>query len=322
MKKALNLILIYFIFLFSGIIAGTVIYSFYLNVLNYIAGREIILFRFADLLKSFFFIAYCMTFLICPIVSYYRIRHPGGFAQTIAYFLICIITWCGVFPGVYLLNNYCDTKFPIVESHESLSEGYFREVDGKVYYFTKDFESENGNVPVSSVVTINTSEAGGVEYSTIRDLPSWDFNKKAAPYREIQVKENFTDKSFRLPIDFMVLIENAKKSFSGLRYLLCFASLVLLICSLYGITSFFDWKLLNTVFLFFSAFIVLCVNTAYYFTGFEKVISKITNNSFFNMLGKNIDEPLLFVINLFVMLVFIVLGIVKFGVHKHREKER
>lgn len=322
MRKALNLFLIYFVFLIAGLAAGTVLYSFYLNVLNFIAGREIVLFKLSDVLKSFFFIAYCLVLLICPLVAYYRIRHPGGFAQTIAYCIICIITWCCLLPGIYYLNDYCNEKFALENSYSSLSSGYFREVDGKIYYFTKEFESENGNVPVTSAVVINTSENGGVEYQTVRDLSNWDFNKKAYPYREILVKDNFDDKTFNLPVDFNILINSAKSCFVGWKYLFCVLSMALLISSLYALTSYFEWKLLNTVILFFGTFLVLCVNTAYYYPIFDVVKHKIMNNSFFNMLGTYINEPLLFVLNTVFVLVCIILGIVKFVVHKHAESER
>ena len=110
--------------------------------------------------------------------------------------------------------------------------------------------------------------------------------------------------------NFNILINSAKSCFVGWKYLFCVLSMALLISSLYALTSYFEWKLLNTVILFFGTFLVLCVNTAYYYPIFDVVKHKIMNNSFFNMLGTYINEPLLFVLNTVFVLVCIILGIV------------
>lgn len=322
MKKALNLIFAYFVFLIGGIIAGTFIYNFYLNVIQYVAGSEVDLFNKADLFKSFFFIAYCSVFLICPVVSYYRIRHPAGLSQTIAYILICVITWGILLPGVYKLEDICNSKFHFDSQRVPLSAGYFRKVDNRIYYFTKEFQSEDYSRGESTAVIIDTAENGKVRYENLKDYDTAEFNRKASPFREIMIKENFSEKTVSIPIDFNLLILNTKKSIDGgLVSFLFFLSLALIICSLYGITNFFDWKLLNSVLLFFGVMLILLVNTAYYFPVFDAVKSKITNNNFFIFLGKFTTEPLLSVINLIFMIMFIVVGIVKFAVHKHGNKE-
>ena len=78
MKKALKLFVIYLIVLITGTVLGTVLYSFYLNLLGFIAGREIKFFTDQELFKSAFYVMFCMLLLVLPLISYYRIRHPGG----------------------------------------------------------------------------------------------------------------------------------------------------------------------------------------------------------------------------------------------------
>lgn len=322
MKKALNLLFAYFVFLIGGIIAGTFVYNFYLNVIQYVTGNEIDLFNKADLFESFFFISYCTIFLICPIVSYYRIRHPAGISQTIAYCIICVITWGLLLPGVYKIENICTQKFQFVEHRTPLSSGYFRKVDNKIYYFTKDFQSSDYTRGETSTIIIDTSENGKVNFENVKDYDTAEFNRKAKPFREIMIKKTFSEKTVSIPIDFNLIIMNAKKSMDGgLISFLFFLSISLIICSLYGLTNFFDWKLLNSVLLFFGVMLIFLINTSYYLPVFDAVKFKITNNNFFHLLGRFTDEPLLFVINIFFMISFIVIGIVKFAVHKHGKKE-
>ena len=113
MKKAINLIITYLLLLFIGWILGSVIYSIYLNSLNYVSGNRIKFFSLTDLVQSGIYVAYCLIFFICPVISYYRGRHPAGISQTIAYVLICLFTWGVLFPGVYYTNKAVEKKIKL-----------------------------------------------------------------------------------------------------------------------------------------------------------------------------------------------------------------
>lgn len=324
MKKALKLILIYFIFLILCLFAGTVLYSFYLDVLNFIAGHEIVLFDKSIIIKAFFTIAYSLTFIICPIVSYYRIRHSAGIAQTIGYFVICIITWGIYLPGIYYLNNFCNQNFQIEETSASLSEGYFRKVDSKVYYFTDEFKKDDKAFGETTSTTINLSNNGTIAFEKVYDYPTSEFNRKAAPFKDILIKDTFTSSLIKIPVDFNVFIKIINKCFSnGLnwKYIILLLSAACLICSLYGVTNVFEWRLLNSVLLFFGTTLILIVNSSYYNPVFSSIINKLTDNGFFYTIGTFVEEPLLFVINVLFMLVAITIGIIKFCVHKHSLKQ-
>ena len=62
MKKALKLFVIYLIVLITGTVLGTILYSFYLNLLGFIAGREIKFFTDQELFKSACYLYHFM----CP----------------------------------------------------------------------------------------------------------------------------------------------------------------------------------------------------------------------------------------------------------------
>ena len=105
MKKALKLALIYFIILIIGTILGTILYSFYLNLLGYIAGKEISFLTNSELLNSFFYVLFCMLLFIIPVIAYYRIRHPGGILQFVVYVVLCLLTWIILIPCTFKLQD-------------------------------------------------------------------------------------------------------------------------------------------------------------------------------------------------------------------------
>ena len=324
MKKALKLALIYLIVLIIGTVLGTVLYSLYLNLLGFIAGRDIIFFKDEELFKSFFYVIFCMLLFILPLIAYYRIRHPAGILQLVVYMVLCLVTWGVLMPLTFQLQNFCYKRFSFESQTETLSPNYFRMVDDDVYYFTKEFKVySTGRAAEAPAIIIDTSEDGGVEYRVMGDYPSHPLNRKALPFREVQLKRIFGDSENPVPINFKLLNSLIKGAYSGgLKHLLTLISLVLLICSLYGITSFFDWRLLNAVILFISMAAILCLNSMYFAPQFDPLKTRIMNLSFFRAFGGIVSEPILFIINCFFALIFITTGIVRFAVRKHAKNAR
>lgn len=324
MKKALKLALIYLVILILGTVLGTLLYSLYLNLLGFISGRDITFFTDTELFQSLFYVMPCMLIFIIPVISYYRIRHPGGVLQFIVFIILCLITWVVLMPATLKLRDFCNKKFNFKIEREALSPNYFRKVDDKVYYFTREFESSGaGSVAEAPAIIIDTSEYGEVDYRVIGDYPGFALNKKALPYREVQLKNIFGADENQIPIDFKLLITKINSEYTpDLRQLLLLFSFVLVMCSIYGITGFFDWRLLNAVILFITVALILCVNSLYYAPQFDILKSRIMSNGFFRGFGGIVSEPMLFLINCFFALVFIITGIVKFAVRQHAKKAR
>ena len=324
MKKALKLALIYLIILIIGTVLGTILYSFYLNLLGFVSGRDITFFSDDELFKSLFYVIPCMLIFIIPVISYYRIRHPGGVLQLIVYIVLCALTCAVIMPASFKLQDFCNRKFSFSSTTESLSPNYFRKVDDDVYFFTKEFESTSaGRAAESTAIIIDTSEYGEVEFRTIGDYPNLDINRKALPFREIQLKNIFGDGENPVYINFPILISMISGAYwGGLSHLLTLLSFVLLLCSLYGITNFFDWRLLNAIMIFIITALILCFNSIYFMPMFEPIKNRLTNNGFFTAFGRVVNEPLLFTINCIFALLFIITGIVNFAVRKHAKKAR
>ena len=261
---------------------------------------------------------------IIPVISYYRIRHPGGVLQLIVYIILCALTWIVLMPASFKLRDFCNRKFSFAAHTESLSPNYFRKVDDDVYYFTKEFESSSaGRAAESTAIIIDTSEYGDVEFRTIGDYPNLDINRKALPFREIQLKNIFGDGENPVYINFPILISMISGAYwGGFSHILTLLSFVLLICSLYGVTNFFDWRLLNAIMIFIITAFVLCFNSIYFMPLFEPIKNRVMNMRFFMAFGRIVSEPLLFIINSIFALLFIITGIVRFAVRSHAKKAR
>ena len=324
MKKALKLALIYLIVLITGTILGTILYSFYLNLLGFVAGRDIVFFKDEELFKSFFYVLFCMQLFIIPLISYYRIRRPGGVLQLVVYIILCSITWALLMPASIKLREYCNRKFTFEKNTETLSPNYFRKVGNDVYYFTRDFSvSVQGRAPEAPAIIIDTAEDGEVEYRTVADYPSLDLNRKAAPFREIQLKNIFGEDESPVPINFRLLYSMISGAyFGGFVHLLTLISFVLLLCSVYGITDFFEWRLLNAVILFITTALILCLNSLYFSPLFDALKANLMSKGFFRGFGRIVSEPILFIINCVFALLFITTGIVKWAIKKHAKKAR
>ena len=98
MKKAIKILLVYFVYLLLTICFGTVFYMAFLGVVNATAGHKVVFWNQELFIKTFFFIAVCSLSLICPFLISYRIRHRSGFLQTIVYIIVCVINWGILFP--------------------------------------------------------------------------------------------------------------------------------------------------------------------------------------------------------------------------------
>ena len=324
MKKALKLAIVYLVVLIVGTIIGTILYSFYLNLLGFVSGREIVFFKDSELFKSLFYVIPCMLIFILPVIAYYRIRHPGGALQLIVYIVLCALTWVLLMPGSFKLYDFCNRKFSFKTEREYLSPDYFRKAGDNVYYFTQEFSvSSLGRAVEAPAIIIDTTEEGGVEFRKVVDFPSSDLNRKAAPFREVQLKSIFGDGENPVSIDFRLLMSMISGAYSGgLSHILTLFSFVLLLCSVYAITNFFDWRLLNAIILYITTALILCFNSIYFMTFFDPIKTRLMTSGALKAFGKVVSEPLLFICNILLAIILITGGIVRFAVRRHAAKVR
>ena len=146
-------------------------------------------------------------------------------------------------------------------------------------------------------------------------------NRKAQPFREVQLKNIFGENSNPIPVDFRLLNSMISGAYSGgIQHILTLISFVLLLCSVYGITNFFDWRLLNTIMLYIITASIIIWNSFYFAAEFEAVRNRVNNFGMFKALGGIVNEPFLFITNIFFALVLITMGTIKFAVRKHAQR--
>lgn len=313
MKKALNLVFRYFTILIAGTLIGTLFYTFYLNVLSFVAGQDLDIWSLDIIMQSVFHVAIVMCFLIFPLLSYYRIKHSGGLAQNIAYILLFFLTAALVFPGVLKLKKMYFEKNPPVTRISHLSGGYFRtNTDGsKVYYFTRDFFSNPINGDDTTTVIINTSDEGKVEIEKIKDTPDFPLYEEAKPYNEILAKKAFGRLKIFEDGIFHTLVEKAEIAFDkGFTFYLGFSSIMLLFASIYAFTSLFKWKLLSTFVLILNSVLIVLLYNIYNSPISLSLRNRLGNNRFMYWLSNYTDEPPFMFVCVIISVIFIIAGLV------------
>lgn len=312
MKKALTLIIFYFLFAIFGLFFYGFFYSLYLNVVNFIVGNEIELFSLDSFIRSIFYAGYCLAFFICPIVAYYRSRHIGGIIQIFAYILLCFFTWFLFVPGLNRIEKFYENRVQTENSQIRLSKGYFRSVGGKTYYFTENFKENENGIEDAHAVIINHYNENPIEIRDIPNSPYFELKTNAKPYSEILIKQfSFNEKLMNF-IDFDYLVQKVKKALDNPFYdYFEFLSFAILICSVFALTQLFSWKLLNTASLFFCFSLILMINSTDFFGFVDFLTPRIANNSFYLFLLNFFENPILFCLNILLTLILIIIGIVR-----------
>ncbi len=317
MKKAFKLILTYFLTFILTTAVGVLFYSVYLGIQNYVAGQDFVFFQKEDFLRALFYVVSCVILLICPAMIYVRISNRGGIAHFIVFILLSAVTWGVLIPVQIKLED--KIFYNAKDSSKILSGGYFRESDGKIWYFTSDY---NANPYVSpTTIVIDTAEKGEVKVQ--KTSPSRDFTlfRDSAPYSDILIKDMFAQKNPSQPlISFSLIMQHAENALNkGWTFYLAFISLGLLLCSLYGAADLFRWKLLNCSFMMAATFLILAANTLYFHPLVTSFCRQYVNGqSFFVFLSKYMDYPLLVLVNSVFSLVFVIIGIIRFATRKKR----
>lgn len=323
MKKALSLIFMFFIFLFAGIIISTILYSAYLGILNYVVGLKLPVFEVSTITNAFFYILPLIILLECPVLCYYRVRHVGKLPQIITYIIISLICWVVLFPFTLNLQKQYFSKNDITYQKYDLTSSYFRKLDDRIFYFTDNFDSKKSGTDELNSVVINTTENGEVLTTNLPTSKDFILYREAYPFTDNLIKDSFSTDNLKFLIDYKIILNRGYTAFNkGITFYLGFLTFALALISLFAFSNFFNWRLINAVFIIFSTIIIFFINTFYYnpvFDTFKKQF--IYNNNLFAFLGKYVDEPLLCIINITISLILLISGFVNFIVKKSKLKK-
>lgn len=312
----------YFAILILGLLVGTLFYSFYLNVLNFVAGQTLEIWDADIIIESLFYVAIAMCFLIFPILSYYRARHPGGIPQTITYIVLSAITILLLFPATIQLQKKYYDKFPQSNRITHLSGNYFRQTGDKVYYFTRDFITNPVTGDNTTAIIIDTTENGKVEIQEVEDTPDFELYTAAKPFKEILAKTAFEGSSFSNGRGYITTVVNkAREAFDkGFSFCLGFMAIILAFASMYALTSFFQWKLLNAFVIILNSWLFISAMGFYATPAADGLRNALENNRIMDWCKGYVDDPALICFYVIISIVYIITGIVNSAVRKHKKK--
>ncbi len=204
-------------------------------------------------------------------------------------------------------------------SNKINSANYFRDTGNEIYYFTEDLIEDGASVPA---IVITPKKENSVEYKEVSANENFILFKQAAPYNDIFTKKAFPQEFLFSYIDTAVLLENAASCLGkGFTFWLGFLSIAFVISSIYGLSNFFDWKLLDTALVIIVFVLILIFNTYYYSPAFMPFKTKYLSGNFFTAMERFIDNPPLVLLNLFTSIMFTIFGIVKFCIKRKSDEQ-
>ena len=322
MKKALKMIFLYLFLLIACTAIGTVLYCVYLNVCNSVTGIKINLFKTDVLLKAFFYVSACVLICISPFVAFVNIKNKGSIPGFITYVILSCISWGILLPLVIHFGQRFDFNNPVIEDESvAFSSDCFRKGEENIYYFLEDLDkSKSYYTPSAQAVVIDTDTFGAVNIKEIKNEPSFELNELSGIYKDVIISESFDNEEINPFINFHIIVARAQRALnSGWTFFLGFLSLGLLLCSLYGISRLFMWKLISSGFMVVVTAIILFVNTFCTTSPFfTSLMSKINDSRFFAFLGQYMEEPFIVFLNLLFSILIILAGVIAFI---HRKKK-
>lgn len=322
MKKALKLLLTYFILLILIVAAASICYSLYLIITNHVEGSKINFFDAKVFITSFFRVLTSSLIFICPICVYKLIKYKRSFSVFVTYIIICIVNWMILFPiSLHFRSIYSDVNF----KQERLSERKFREDhNGNIYYFTRDFGTSPLTYQDTPTVVINPENLNAVSIKEIKDTPDFVLYQDAEPYSDVLVKNTISvNKKIKI-IEIEKIIDSANLALGkGPSYFLGFLAFAFALCSLYSLLNFFDWRLLTAVSIFTGSLLIILLNSLYYLPAFDLLKENLLlKSNFINYCQNYVQQPLLVIINLLIGILMSLLGIIKFCVIQAKKSKK
>ena len=259
MKKALAIILDYFVILAASCIAGILIYTAFFNCTTLIAG-ETVNFTKEILIYGFFETFPIVLMLMNLVLIIYKIRHKASpIASAITYIILTAITWLLFYPLSLTMERkiYSRILSPAqVQSKKDLSSGYFRTNGGSLYYFIDNKDN------MAQCLTLRSKDSSEPFFESLDVSPLSDFAGAALPFREPLIKDAMSD----IPYGLINIIHNIKLRAAlswrtGYFSWILFCSFGLLLASVYMFIRISEWRLVTTFFtvIFYTSIIIFNV---------------------------------------------------------------
>ena len=290
-----------------GSIAGATVYMLYQSCTFLVSGNHLTFFSFqlflAGLIKSFP-ICVVLTSLFIPL---YAVRHPESNVVAVfaVYLSLTFLSWGVILPLNAIYGNKLESNY-FEKTYSLPSAGYFRSDNKAITYYTK--VSPDG-------------KASGVQISKDSSLsqkiePFADKEIKAASANNGEFADSIIKESIQMPPivrEFvkaaqMIEMRALEAAKGGVLSWICLASIGAALFSVFQIRALSSHKLVNCVIISFSVFLIIALNYLYFtepiFDKFRDYLSPFTSN-----FSAYITEPALVLINTFIFLLFMIVGI-------------
>lgn len=311
-KKALRLLPLYVWLVLCCSLFVILIFIFYAKACDIVAGV-----RSASSLKNLCIRAFFSVFPVILIfvtlsLGFYKVRHPaGGFLAILVYALLCAFTWLVLYPAFIDLKSTYNHPALKKEVHP-LSSGYFRESGENVLYFPSELK-DSGTVVL--IKPFATEENSMLMASAERNY----LFAESEPFQDIIVKKSTSLFPMWIIEGFTLINSFAEKAREkGFLNFLGRVSWALCLCAMYAFTFCTSWRLLSVLYLLIMDAGVLAFNILYhsvYFESFREAGAKIVSH--FSFLS-HFDDPLLFAVNIILIIVALLVGLGASAVSKKR----
>lgn len=290
MKRSWLVPIVFFVFCIIFVIFGAITYALYFEAVALNSGTNSHL-VFGDLFFRGLIVSMPYAIIIaCLFMVFYLIK--TGFSYFLAYllyFLISLASWSVFLPFVYNIQKQTQNLFPVPKLERELSSGYFRNIDDGLYYYAEN-----------SVLFIDEQEdKNNSVYVNENDI----VDPLIKPSLRISA---FTKHMYNSFYKFYNLIKELITESLSSYFLVILLGFVFSL--LIGFQFFTSWKLLNVFLVCFFFLTIIFFNVHIVFSDLLNPFQEylIRKNFVFSQ-SKNF---LPFVINGFLGLIFIVLGMI------------
>lgn len=323
MSKPVTLILYYLGFTFLGLLAGLFLFTQYFNAVSLVVGKSSV-FSAEILVYGIFSILPIIFMTSSMFLSFYKTRHLSSpVSSCITYALLSLVTWFVFYPVTLIIQERAITILTPIEELEStqdLSGGYFRNINGTVYYFIKDSKDD-----IAEVARLYDSKSPNefAKVGTISVSSTSNFSEAEAHFNDPIIRESMGSMPMNISRIFVFYKNKAERMWdTGIISWLFFCSMGLALSSVYGLLRVSSWKLINTVWILLTSVLILWFNFLYFQPLFGQ-IRRTVNNFLFEpgksnfFLDNEIELPL-FCVNILISIILILIGILRTASHKNR----
>ena len=319
MKAILTSFIRFLLLCIVGSVAGGFFFMLYNGCVSYVIGSGGDLFSlkfFVDgiLLAFPAMLFFVPMFLILPLMKHgLTVRCLG--LLTIA--VLSLAAWLFVVP--LCAKGALETNVLFEKPASQLSPGFFRKINGKIYYF-----SNVDGIYVSGLRFENGFDARNSSSQDVQVLKDdyVVFERDIYGFSDPIVGENLKPPVV-VSVLFLGMFSMVRSTFSacasGILNWLSFSSIMFALLFVGFLLSLSSWRLVNAFFIIFSTFAIIVLNYLYLNFYFSPLLNQFDNmGGFFIFLKNNFQ---LFM-NVVIIIVLCVVGVISFYVSNKKNFER